>query len=1266
VAEELAVAFRTEELYADQRRRWLAGERIAVEFYLEQHLTLRSNTECVLQLINNEVVLREGSNDPPRLEEYQARFPQYGSQLKELFEVHRALECASSSEPLARTLIGRDTTAGSWPEVHGYEILGELGRGGMGLVFKARQLALDRLVALKVIRDGALAGLGHLARFQAEALAVARLRHPNIVQIFDVGDKNGCPFLALEYIEGGSLAQTLDGKPLAAQRAAGLVATLARAIHYAHQQGIVHRDLKPANVLLSADGTPKITDFGLAKRLDEENKLTGSGQLLGTPSYMAPEQAGGQSGAVGPPADVYALGAILYECLTARPPFLAQTTLETLRQVREVEPASPRLLQPRTPCDLETVCLKCLEKEPAKRYGSALALAEDLSRFLAGEPVHARPVGLLGRLARWARRKPAAAVIWAVGFAVLVGGAGVWLRQSLDGAARLRAAGLALADAEAQWHEARQAGPVLDAATWGAVSAAAQRAEAWIGQLAGGANLQERVHQLLADLNSDEQARMTLDRLEDIRLNSAQKRSQRTRQAAPPYPPERIRFDATLLNSEYTEAFRRYGIDIELMTPQQAASAIRERPIRQQLSTALDHWGFALRQLRRREPESWRQLVEIARLADPDTWRNRLRDAVEHIDKKALLALATQAERTLAAENEGADLPPSTLQLLGETLFEAGEDIRAITCLRLAQRRHPGDFWLNFQLALLLPFVPSQDRREAISFYRAALALRPNSPLVHINLGSALAEQGYLEEACVHFRRAIQIKHDFVEAHYNLGLALALQGKADEAIAEYEEAIRLKKDYVQAYCNIGAIRAHQGRLEEAATQYHQAIQINESFPEAHVGLGCVLAQQGKPVEAVAAHRIAIGLKRDYAEAHYRLGLALKALSRLNEAINSFKDSIKINKSFPLAHFELGNALHEGGFLNEAVAAYQQAILLSKDYVGSHLNLGVVLAQQGKLVEAIAELREGIRLAPDDPVAHYNLGKLLAQKGELSEAMNEWRQAIQIKENHPHAQFRDYAEAHYKLGCLLAQQGRMKDAAGAYAQAIRIKGDWAEAHIALGDTLRQLGQFAQALTALKRGHELGSRQLGWTYLSDKWIRDTERLMELEGRLPAYRKGEYRPRDNVERMRLAEICSVKKLYLAQVQLYAAAFAAQPGLADNLADAHRYNAACAAALVAAGQGEDAAGLDDKARTIWRMQALDWLRADLLLRSKQLEGGMPQDREEVQQLLRYWQQDSALDSVRDQAMVAKLPHQEREAWKKLWADVETLLQKATKKASD
>ncbi len=296
------------------------------------------------------------------------------------------------------------------PEFPGHEVLDRLGRGGMGIVYRARDARLGRIVALKTLAEARYATREQIERFLDEARAVARLRHPNIVAIHAIGEHEERPYLSLEFVEGGSLAHRLVDGPMAPRPAAELVETLARAIDVAHRAGVVHRDLKPSNVLLTAEGVPKVSDFGLAKLMDSDSALTCSGQVMGTPSYMAPEQAE-NSKQVGPAADVYALGAILYQELTGRPPFLGDSALETIKLVANTEAVPPTRLRPNVPRDLETICLSCLEKDPARRYESAAALGEDLRRFLDGRPIVARPVGVPGRLLRWARRNRTLAAV---------------------------------------------------------------------------------------------------------------------------------------------------------------------------------------------------------------------------------------------------------------------------------------------------------------------------------------------------------------------------------------------------------------------------------------------------------------------------------------------------------------------------------------------------------------------------------------------------------------------------------------------------------------------------------------------------------------------------------------------------------------------------------------------------------------------------------------------------------------------------------------
>jgi tetratricopeptide (TPR) repeat protein/predicted Ser/Thr protein kinase len=405
----------------DQAERWLDGVRIPAEAYLQLHPALRGDSTSAFELVYGEFVLRESLGELPSVEEFVWRFPRFADRLRRQLEIHKALraeektagpgggDLGSGAGPGDEDGEGEPGRAAIGPQVWGFRIASELGRGGMGVVYKAWQTSLNRPVALKVIRAGTYSDPEVAARFRDEAELAARFQHPNIVQVYEVGESDGVGYLALEYAAGGSLSAKLAGSPQEPGEAARLVELLARALGYAHGRGIVHRDLKPANVVLTEEGVPKVTDFGLARLLEQPGGLTQSGEVVGTPSYMAPEQARGAASSITPATDVYALGAILYEMLTGRPPFLGATPLSTLEQVSGQEPLPPAKLQRHTPRDLEVICLKCLEKDPARRYPSAEDLADDLRRFLDGRPIVARPSPGWERAWKWARRRPAGA-----------------------------------------------------------------------------------------------------------------------------------------------------------------------------------------------------------------------------------------------------------------------------------------------------------------------------------------------------------------------------------------------------------------------------------------------------------------------------------------------------------------------------------------------------------------------------------------------------------------------------------------------------------------------------------------------------------------------------------------------------------------------------------------------------------------------------------------------------------------------------------------
>ena len=438
-----AVCDRFEKAWLSEQRPDLAEFVVAVPARLKAFL--------FRDLLSLELDYRRQRGELPDCTSYCKRFPEFDGVVAAAFESHSLAAIAhrrdrerqagaSTLNSPPRPLPDGEDELGFF--VHepqsfreaGYEILGELGRGGMGVVFKAQQPALNRTVALKVVKSGRLASAAELIRFQNEAEAVAQLDHPHIVPIYEVGECRGQHFFSMKLITGTSLDRRAQHYASLPRATARLVAVVARAVHHAHQRGILHRDLKPANVLVDEQGDPHVTDFGLAKRLEGSQEVTHSGALLGTPSYMSPEQASGSRGAISTATDVYGLGTILYALLAGRAPFAGTTLVDTLDAVRNQTPEAPSILNARVPRDLEVICLKCLEKEPGRRYQSAVALAEDLERWLEGAPILARPVGLTARLWMWCQRNRALATLAALLVLALIGGvAGVaWKWREAD------------------------------------------------------------------------------------------------------------------------------------------------------------------------------------------------------------------------------------------------------------------------------------------------------------------------------------------------------------------------------------------------------------------------------------------------------------------------------------------------------------------------------------------------------------------------------------------------------------------------------------------------------------------------------------------------------------------------------------------------------------------------------------------------------------------------------------------------------------------
>ncbi len=1078
-----------------------------------------------------------------------------------------AAETAGHRPPIPATL-GPGEAAASPVAPAGYEILAELGRGGMGVVYKARQIRLGRFVALKMLLAGAHAGPGELARFQREAEALARLQHPHIVHVHEVGEHQGHPFFSLELVSGGSLDKRLRGRPLPPAEAAGLTEALARAVQAAHDSGVLHRDLKPANVLLTADGVPKITDFGLAKRLDGSAGQTASGAILGTPSYMPPEQAYGEGKRVGPAADVYALGAILYELLTGRPPFVGVEAIDTLLQVTTQDPVAPSRLNGKVPRDLETICLKCLEKEPGKRYASAAALAEDLRRFRAGEPITARPVGRLGRLVRWARRRPAVAALWAVGLAAVIVGCAVWLWQVQARAAQEAVAAAALEQARGVADRLRPAtgeGLPTDPAVWSTAWAAARRAET-LAEAGGDEETRRGLRALLDEMDALERDRRMARRLEEIRLDQAS--------------PGKNQFNIAGAEPAYAKAFRDYGTDPDTLLVAEAADRLRGRPIREQLAAALDNWAMLRQDRPGGDPAAWRRLLMLAGAIDPNPTSRRLRDALVRGDAPAWKALA--------AGNPADRLPAPTLVLLGQTLKRNGDLAGTVRLLRLAQRRYPADFWINRDLGHALLAMDPPAPAEAICYYTAALAVRPDSPGAYLNLGLALQQKGDLNESNACYREALRLKKDFAKVHNNLANNLMDQGDAAAALAHIEEALRLDRNFHLAHCTLGMYR---------------------------------LRFQNDPAGAVAAFRQGLRLQKDSARAHYFLGVALAAAGDTEAALASYREAVHLQKKFPEAHYQIGLVLKARGRLDEAAASFREAIRTGRNFIDAQVRLAILLDRQGRPREADPLFAEVMRLQNNNPDALVRLGATLYPMARLPRVLDCYRAALHINPDH--------ANALYNLGHGIQEEGRL----------------------------------AEALAAMKRGHELGSRGKGWFPSAAAHVKQAERLVAVEGRLAAALAG--RAVTLAEGLDLALLCRMKGRYQAAVMFYEKAFAHRPALADDRRNGFRVSAALCAAQAGCGQGSDGAGVDEKGRARLRNQALAWLRAELALAEKTIKGGPPAEAAQARGVLQNWQTNVRLDGLRDPEL-ARLPEAEQPAWRQFWADVERVLRPTPRKPSN
>jgi tetratricopeptide (TPR) repeat protein/tRNA A-37 threonylcarbamoyl transferase component Bud32 len=955
--------------------------------------------------------------------------------------------------------------------VPGYEILGELGKGGMGVVYKARQIRLNRLVALKMILHAEHASKDERRRFKAEAEAVARLQHPNIIQIYEVGEHRGLPYFSLEYCAGGSLEPRLNGTPWDPKEAARLVEALARAMAYAHQRDIVHRDLKPANVLLGDDGAPKITDFGLAKRLDV-SVHTQSGAVMGTPSYMAPEQAQGRK-EVGPAADVYALGTILYELLVGRPPFKAATALDTVLQVISDEPVALRRLQSKVPRDLETICHKCLQKEIPKRYASAAALADDLQRFIAGEPVKARRVRPWERAVMWARRRPAAAAL--VGVLLVI-------------ALALPITAVVVSVKVAQKREAARAEVrgLLTQGQTAALNRAWEQAEVFFNQAL------QKVDGDPALAEMHKEVKDALDPVKDrLAAQDTLKRFQKDRDEA--------LFYATLAGGEDAQA----NLKEARARAWAALQAIDFSPDGDQ-ALAL---GSAFFDDERTDVKAdcYVLLLTLAEVEAKDTSHKPgegLERALALLHRAEGLGLQsraihlrrarylTQLREDAAAKKEASkarapandlDFHPQDHFLVGQELYTQGDLDKANGEFHRALRQHPGDFWTHYFLGICN--VASGNPAAAVAHFTVCQSQRKDLVWVYLLRGFAYGQLSEYPAAEADFDIALSLKPT-AAARYVLfnNRGVMRVGQEDKAkwaqgVEDLSEAAKLRPDHYQAHASLAEAYRLKAKveeakhpdaaarlLEEAARLLDKAIRLavreaaaGDVKPAAlavlHHSRAHLYLKAKQPVQAVSELKEAVRL----AEENKRLAEQMEAdRGRVGRAEGLVEAA---NRLLARMEADRGRVLHRQEDFDGALAAYDRALKADKDRVEVHRWRGEVL-----LAHAAREEKASLAAGPGDK------GEALARRAterykEAGEAFDAYLQ----KDGEPSAAvYKERALAREKLfrhGEAASDYGRALEAGVPEKDRGPLLLARGKQYLALGAAHRALPDFEEALHLL---------------------------------------------------------------------------------------------------------------------------------------------------------------------------------------------------------
>jgi serine/threonine protein kinase/Tfp pilus assembly protein PilF len=939
--------------------------------------------------------------------------------------------------------------------VPGYDILQELGRGGMGVVYKARHQKLQRLVALKMILAGAHAGASGLARFRAEAEAVAQLQHANIVQVYEIGEHDGCPYFSLELVEGGILDQRLRELPPPPKGAAYLMESLARAMGFAHQHGIIHRDLKPANILLAASSgkssvirkeqlsgtssssigdhwsrtaTPKITDFGLAKRVDDNAAgQTHTGTILGTPSYMSPEQASGKVREIGRASDIYSLGAILYEMLTGRPPFKAANPIDVIHQVIDQEPVPPRSIEPRVPLDLETICLKCLQKEPARRYDTAEALADDLHRFLVHEPILSRPISTWERAVKWAKRRPATVALLAVSVAAIFSMVlfivwhNVSLRDRLNEAlADERSARQREADAVEEQRVSQvqsEAQKLFDSAR---VAAAASEWPTARLDLTKALTIIRREPRLDA-LQKPAEALLTqveneLKQVDErLRVEAEQRASQVRFEKF-----GSLRDEAQFLGSLHTGMDLAANLKASRAAVHQAL-AVCDVPIRDALEgeapaepSAVPIDGSAgsspsrilldsnLSDAQRAEVrgDCYQLFLILAETEsqtasdqNPAEQEAQLREALRLLDQALRFGTPSRAYHlrcarylsrlgddtaTTAAERAAQAAPVADVLdhfLMADELYRRAELDEAIREFEHVLQTKPDHFWAQYLNGLCL--LRLNRHAEAKTMLTACLAQGREFVWLYLLRGFAHGELKAWDAAESDFRKALQLPLDDNSRYVlfvNRGVLRIKQERFDDAIADLTQATKLNPTKYQAFVNLAQAHRRLNDLDAALQQLDFAVEREPTLAHLYRLRARLRQERNEPEMALADFDPAI--RRDDAGSPFHVdnlverGRLLLRTGKHEQSLASFDAAVKIRSDHSLAQRLRAEALFHLDRFQEVIEAFDRYLETGKPLESVYRGRGLAKSELGKYPGAIEDFTKSLELQPTSAVQAY--------------------------------------------------------------------------------------------------------------------------------------------------------------------------------------------------------------------------------------------------------------------------------------------------------